>query len=212
MLQIHDRSIVYNGKNLQYKFLNWKWHPPHGFFPKIHPFWKGHPSLWAAGRQMLNQQNIWIVWYWSSGHLDDSWMIQPRYILYEHISLISKTNCDIRIVLWWLWWRTKWWCSLTNSESVLLLPRYYVKISLKASMHWIANVFPGLKLSCHKSRGVSRLLLPNMPKLNLHRATTISAMECCQIQMAIPTSPPRVGAVGTQCIWPPWRKLLFGFD
>ena len=26
--EIHDRSIVYNGKNLQYKFLDWKWPPP----------------------------------------------------------------------------------------------------------------------------------------------------------------------------------------
>ena len=26
--EIYDRSIVYNGKNLQYKFLDWKWPPP----------------------------------------------------------------------------------------------------------------------------------------------------------------------------------------
>ena len=26
--EIHDRSIVYNGKNLQHKFLDWKWPPP----------------------------------------------------------------------------------------------------------------------------------------------------------------------------------------
>ena len=25
---IHDRRTVYNGKNLQYKFLDWKWPPP----------------------------------------------------------------------------------------------------------------------------------------------------------------------------------------
>ena len=25
--EIHDRSIVYNGKNLQHKFLDWKWPP-----------------------------------------------------------------------------------------------------------------------------------------------------------------------------------------
>ena len=34
---IHDRRTVYNGKNLQYKFLDWKL--PFGIFPKIHPFW-----------------------------------------------------------------------------------------------------------------------------------------------------------------------------
>ena len=26
--EIHDQSIVYIGKNLQYKFLDWKWSPP----------------------------------------------------------------------------------------------------------------------------------------------------------------------------------------
>ena len=26
--RIHDQSTVYNGKNLQYKFLDWKWPPP----------------------------------------------------------------------------------------------------------------------------------------------------------------------------------------
>ena len=45
-------------------------------------------------------------------------------------------------------------------------------------------------------------LLPNMPKLNLHPACYIAAtMECCQIQMAIPTSSPTVvGAEDTICI------------
>ena len=44
--RIHDQSTVYNGKNLQYKFLDWKWPPPpFGTFPKKHPFWWVHPSL-----------------------------------------------------------------------------------------------------------------------------------------------------------------------
>jgi len=43
--EIHDRSIIYNGKNLQHNFLDWKWTPPPGTFPKIHPFWKGKASL-----------------------------------------------------------------------------------------------------------------------------------------------------------------------
>ena len=44
--KIHDRSIVYNGKNLQYKFLDWKWPPlPFGTFPKIYPFWMCQASL-----------------------------------------------------------------------------------------------------------------------------------------------------------------------
>ena len=31
--EIHDQSIVYNGKNLQHKFLDWKWPPtPFGTF------------------------------------------------------------------------------------------------------------------------------------------------------------------------------------
>ena len=46
---IHDRRSVYNGKNLQHKFLDWKWPPPSGSFPKIHPFWCGHPSLRVGG-------------------------------------------------------------------------------------------------------------------------------------------------------------------
>ena len=38
--EIHDRSIVYNGKNLQYKFLDWKWHPtPISGKMKNHRFW-----------------------------------------------------------------------------------------------------------------------------------------------------------------------------
>ena len=31
--EIHDQSIVYNGKNLQHKFLDWKWPPPLFHFP-----------------------------------------------------------------------------------------------------------------------------------------------------------------------------------
>ena len=43
---IHDRRSVYNGKNLQHKFLEWKWPPPpFGTFPKIHPFWMCKASL-----------------------------------------------------------------------------------------------------------------------------------------------------------------------
>ena len=38
--EIHDRSIVYNGKNQQHKFLDWKWPPPpFGTFPKTHSIW-----------------------------------------------------------------------------------------------------------------------------------------------------------------------------
>ena len=33
--EIHDRSIVFNGKNLQHKFLDWKWPPP-----PLELFWK----------------------------------------------------------------------------------------------------------------------------------------------------------------------------
>ena len=56
-------------------------------------------------------------------------------------------------------------------------------------------------------------LLPNLPKLNLHpgRHIIISTMECCQIQMAIPTSSPtEVGAEDITCIWPPRRAFIEG--
>ena len=32
-------------QNLRYKFLDWKWPPPFGTFPNIHPLWWRHPSL-----------------------------------------------------------------------------------------------------------------------------------------------------------------------
>ena len=32
-------------QNLQYKFLDWKWPPPFGTFPKIHPLWRRRLSL-----------------------------------------------------------------------------------------------------------------------------------------------------------------------
>ena len=158
---------------------------------------------------MLNQQNIWIVWYWSSGHLDDSWMIQPRYILYEHISLISKTNCDIRIVLWWLWSRIKWWCSLTNSESVLLLPRYYVKISLKASMHWIANVFPGLKLSCHKSRGSVQTSVAKYAKTEFASSYNNLRNGVLPNSNGHTNITSKSGRGGHKCIWPPFVQKCY---
>ena len=44
--ETHDRSIVYNDKNLQYKFLDWKRPPPPlRTFLKIHPFWRCAASL-----------------------------------------------------------------------------------------------------------------------------------------------------------------------
>ena len=50
--EIHDRSIVYNGKNLQYKFLDWKWPPPLWNFSENSSILegkgvpKGSPQLW----------------------------------------------------------------------------------------------------------------------------------------------------------------------
>ena len=58
---LHDRRTVYNGKNLQHKFLEWKWPPPpFGTFPKIHPFWLGHPSLIAAPRDKIQDKHFQV--------------------------------------------------------------------------------------------------------------------------------------------------------
>ena len=44
--EIHDQSIAYNGKNLQYRFLDWKLPPgPLRNFSKNNPFWMCKASL-----------------------------------------------------------------------------------------------------------------------------------------------------------------------
>ena len=60
--EIHDRSIIYyNGKNLQYKFLDWKWPAPFGTFPKIHPFWRRSASLRAIHNVKEGRTGQWTV-------------------------------------------------------------------------------------------------------------------------------------------------------
>ena len=48
--EIHDRSIIYNGKNLQHNFLDWKWAPPPlELFQKFIRFGRGKLPL-GGGR------------------------------------------------------------------------------------------------------------------------------------------------------------------
>ena len=84
--EIHDRSIVYSGKNLQYKFLDWKWPPPppFGTFPKIHPFWRRSASLRGLGgrRFFVLKLLLLLCLYWSKHAVccwetDSTWMSSP---------------------------------------------------------------------------------------------------------------------------------------
>ena len=66
-------------QNLQYKFLDWKWPPPpFGTFPKIHPFWRCHPSLtWSSCAEFLAHP---MSPYWEWHHVTWSWAL-PHFLL-----------------------------------------------------------------------------------------------------------------------------------
>ena len=48
-----------NVQNLQHKFLDWKW--PFGTFPKIHRFWRCHPSLTVTTQGGKTKTNVCIM-------------------------------------------------------------------------------------------------------------------------------------------------------
>ena len=56
-----SKSLVWSSQNLQHKFLDWKWPPPPGTFPKIHPIWRSHPSLSDKGSQWSDSGLIKIA-------------------------------------------------------------------------------------------------------------------------------------------------------
>ena len=113
-------------QNLQYKFLDWKLPPPpFGTFPKIHPFWRRHPSLIVAYvyRNTMLLKPVWrsrILETLAAGGLWQLW--RARHIIGSHT--LSATNCGIGlIVLGEVLWgsQTPSMTSLRGELSVFLL-------------------------------------------------------------------------------------------
>ena len=74
--EIHDRSIVYNGKNLQHKFLDWKWPPPLlELFRKFIRFGRGRRPLPSKRKvpNTIRKYHICRKWYF--------WMVFGTFLL-----------------------------------------------------------------------------------------------------------------------------------
>ena len=58
---------------LQYRFLDWKWPPPFGTFPKIHPIWKRASSLREEELEKKNYKDTYDAQFENKEDTKEGW-------------------------------------------------------------------------------------------------------------------------------------------